>query len=53
MIKSNFFARKKKDEMFQQIVHVIYEFEEFICLLDVMNSVFDKFNTVSPIFNVP
>ena len=33
------FARKKEDEKFQQVVFVKYKLEEFIYLLDVMNSV--------------
>ena len=33
------FARQKEDEKFQQIVYVNYKLEEFIYLLDVMNSV--------------
>ena len=36
------FARKKEDEKFQQVVYVNYKLEEFIYLLDVMNSVYDK-----------
>ena len=36
------FARKKETERFQQVVYVIYKFEEFIYLLDVMNSEDDK-----------
>ena len=46
------FARKKDDEKFQQIVYVIYKLEEFIYLLDVFNSVFDKVITNQPICNV-
>ena len=33
-----FFARKKEDEKFQQVVYVNYKLEEFIYLLDLMNS---------------
>ena len=33
------FARKKKDEKFQQVVQMNYQLEEFIDLLAVMNSV--------------
>ena len=33
------FARNKQDEKFQQVVYVTYKLEEFIYLLDVMNSV--------------
>ena len=39
------FARKKEDEKFQQVVCVNYKLEEFIYLLDVMNSVYEKFLT--------
>ena len=34
--------RKKEEENFQQIVYVNYRLDEFIYLLDVMNSVYDK-----------
>ena len=47
-----FFARKKEDEKFQQVVYVNYKLEEFIYLLDVMNSVYDKVITNQPICNV-
>ena len=33
------FARKKEDEKFQLVIHVKKNFEEFIYLLNVMNSV--------------
>ena len=46
------FARKE-DEKFQQVVYVTYKLEEFIYLLDVMNSVYDKVTTNQPICNVP
>ena len=46
------FARKKEDEKFQQVVYVNYKLEEFINLLDVMNSVYDKVITNQPICNV-
>ena len=46
------FARKKEDEKFQQVVYVKYKLEEFIYLLDVMNSVYDKVITNQPICNV-
>ena len=46
------FVRKKEDEKFQQIVYVNYKLEEFIYLLDVMNSVYDKVITNQPICNV-
>ena len=43
-----FFARKKEDEKFQQVVYVNYKLEEFIYLLDVMSSVYDKVITNQP-----
>ena len=46
------FARKKEDEKFQQVVYVNYKLEEFIYLLDVMHSVYDKVITNQPICNV-
>ena len=33
------FARKNEDKKFQQVVYVNFELEDFIYLLDVMNSV--------------
>ena len=36
------FGRKKEEEKFQQIVYVNYKLDEFVYLLDVMNSVYDK-----------
>ena len=46
------FARKKEDENFPQVVFVNYKLEDFIYLLDVMNSVYDKVITNQPICNV-
>ena len=46
------FARKKEDEKCQQVVYVNYELEEFIYLLDEMNSVYDKVITNQPICNL-
>ena len=46
------FARKKEDEKFQQVVYVNYKLEEYIYLLDVMNSVYEKVITNQPICNV-
>ena len=46
------FGRKKEEEKFQQIVYVNYRLDEFIYLLDVMNSVYDKVNANQPICNV-
>ena len=36
------FGRKKEEEKFQQNVYVNYRLDEFIYLLDVMSSVYDK-----------
>ena len=47
--QAHFFAMKKEDEKFQQVVYVKYRLEEVICLLDVMNSVYDKVITNQPI----
>ena len=46
------FARKKEEEKFQQIFYVIYKLDDFIYLLDVMDSVHDKDITNQPICNV-
>ena len=46
------FARKKEDEKFQQVVYVNYQLEEFIYLLDVMNSLYDKVITNQHICNL-
>ena len=46
------FARKKENEKFQQIFYVKSKFEEFIYLLDVMNSVYEKGFPIKPICNV-
>ena len=35
------FGRKKEEEKFHQTVYVNYKLDEFIYLLDVMNSVYD------------
>ena len=45
-------GRKKEEEKFQQIVYVNYELDEFVYLMDVMNSVYDKVFANQPICNV-
>ena len=45
-------VRKKEDEKFQQVVYVKYKLEEFIYLLDVMNSVYDKIISNQPFCKV-
>ena len=46
------FGRKTEEEKFQQIVYVNYRLDEFIYLLDVMISVYDKVIANQPICNV-
>ena len=46
------FGRKNEKEKMQQIVYVNCKLEEFIYLLDVMNSVYDKVIANKPICNV-
>ena len=43
------FGRKKEEEKFQRIVYVNCRLDEFIYLLDVMNSVYDKVIANQPI----
>ena len=43
------FGRKKEVEKLRQIVYVNYKLEEFVYLLDVMNSVYDKVIANQPI----
>ena len=42
LCSSPILCKEEEDETFQQIVYVNYKLEDFIYLLDVMNSVFDK-----------
>ena len=46
------FGRKKEEEKFQQIVYVNYRLDEFVHLLDVMNSVYDKVISNQPVCNI-
>ena len=46
------FGRKKEEEKFQQIVYVNYRLDEFVYLVDVMNSVYDKVIANQPICNI-
>ena len=46
------FGRKKEEEKFQQKVYVSYKIDEFVYLLDVMNSVYDKVIANQPICNI-
>ena len=45
-------GRKTEEEKFQQVVYVSFKLGEFVNLLDVMNSVYDKVNANEPICNV-
>ena len=46
------FARKKKDEKFQQFVYVNNKLEKFIYVLDVMNFVYANVIANKPICNI-
>ena len=46
------FISVQEDENFQQVDYVKYKLEEFIYLLDVVNSVYDKVITNQPNCNV-
>ena len=46
------FGRKKEEEKFQQIVYVNYGLDEFVYLLDDMNSVYDEVIANQPLCNV-
>ena len=46
------FGRKTEEEKFQQTVYVNYRLDEFVYLLDVMNSVYDKVIANQPSCNV-
>ena len=46
------FGRKTEEEKFQQILYVNCRLDEFIYLLDVMKSVYDKVIANQPICNV-
>ena len=46
------FGRKKEEEKFQHIVYVNYRLDEFVYLLDVMNSVYDRVIANQPICNI-
>ncbi len=49
-VQVRLFGRKKDEEKFNQIVYVNYKLDEFIYLLDVMNSVYDKVIANQPLF---
>ena len=43
-VQVRLFGRRKDEDIFNQIVCVNYKLDEFIYLLDVLNSVYDKTN---------
>ena len=51
-VQVRLFGRKKDEENFNQIVYVNSKLDEFIYLLDVMNSVYDKSIANEPLCNV-
>ena len=51
-VQVRLFGRRKDEEKFNQIVYVNYKLDEFICLLHVMNSVYDKVIANEPLCNV-
>ena len=51
-VQVRLFGRKKDEEKFNQTVYVTYKLDEFIYLLDVMNSVYDKVIANEPLCNV-
>ena len=51
-VQVRLFGRRKDEEKFNQIVYVNYKLDEFIYLLDVMNSVYDKVIANEPVCNV-
>ena len=51
-VQVRLFGRRKDEEKFNQIDYVNYKLDEFIYLLDVMNSVFDKVIADEPPCNV-
>ena len=46
------FGSRKDEEKFNQIVYKNYKIDEFIYLLDVMNSLYDKVIANEPVCNV-
>ena len=50
-VQVRLFGRKKEEEKFQQYVSVNYRLDEFVYLLDVMISVYDKIIANQPICN--
>ena len=51
-VQVRLFGRRKDEEKINQHVEVNYKLDEFIYLLDVKNSVFDKVIASEPLRNV-
>ena len=51
-VQVRLFGRMNEGEKFQQIVYVNYRLDEFVHLLDVMNSVYGKVIANQPICNI-
>ena len=51
-VQVRLFGRRKDEEKINQIVYVNYKLDEFIYLLDVINSVYDKVIADEPLCNV-
>ena len=51
-VQVQLFGRRKDEEKINQIVYVNYKLEEFIYLLDVIFSVYDKVKNNEPLCNV-
>ena len=51
-VQVRLFGRRKDEEKFNQIVYMNYKLDEFVYLLDVTNSVYDKVIANEPLCNV-
>ena len=51
-VQVRLFGRRKDEEKFKEIAYVNYELDQFIYLLGVMNSVYDKVIANEPVCNV-
>ena len=51
-VQVRLFGRRKDEEKFNQVVYRIYKLDEFLYLLDVMNSVYDIVIANEPVCNV-
>ena len=52
MLKFVYSLRKKEEEKFQRIVYVNYRLDEFVYLLEVMNSMYDDVIANQAICNI-